>query len=465
MKVLLTVPNSNCAIRDNLGVLSVPLGLGYIASYLRNQGHDLQIHDGLLLRTTDSKFIQLLEDFQPDIVGISGQATPTIQDVYHSANLVKQFDSKVLVVVGGAHVTFQDFQVLNECPEIDVVVRGEGEMTMNKLLVDYASKGHYLNVRGITYRFNSSTIRNPDMPYIQNLDLLPFPAYDLLNLKNYYGPSLPVATMITSRGCPYGCIFCSSSRIVGKKWRGRSPENVVNEIRFLEQNFRVREIEFVDDLFTFNYRRVKAICEQMQSEGCQVGWTCSTRADIMARHPEMATWLKNAGCHTVYVGAESGSQRVLNFLRKGIKVEQVVQTVKTLNKAGLQSIVSFLTGIPGETKKEMQKTIDFACQLNPDIAQFTVCTPYPGTPLYEMANQNGWLAKLKWRDFSVLKPVMNLPGLSKELIKKFLYKAYLKFYTRPKYLWKQLRSGNLPLFKIVMQNIIRFGKDLRAVMR
>ncbi|MFW9831432.1 MAG: B12-binding domain-containing radical SAM protein [Candidatus Thorarchaeota archaeon] len=457
------MPNSSCAIRDNLGVLSVPLGLGYIASYLRNQGHEVQIHDGLLQRTVDTKFLQLLEAFQPDVVGISGQATPTIQDVYHTANLVKQFDSKVLVVVGGAHVTFQDFQVLNKCPEIDVVVRGEGEITMSKLLDDYASKGHYLDVRGITLRLNTSTVRNPDMPYIENLDTLPFPAYDLLNLPNYFGPDLPVATMITSRGCPYGCIFCSSSRIVGKKWRGRSPGNVVNEIRFLEQNFGVREIEFVDDLFTFNYRRVHAICEQMQSDGCQVGWTCSTRADIMARHPEMAKWLKDAGCHTVYVGAESGSQRVLNYLRKGITLKQVMQTVKTLNDAGLRSIVSFVTGIPSETKEEIQTTIDFACQLNPDLAQFTVCTPYPGTPLYEVANENGWLAKLKWRDFSVLKPVMNLPGLSKQIIQNCLYKAYLKFYTRPKYVWKQLRMGNLPLFKVVIQNILRFVKDLRLL--
>ena len=459
MRVLLTVPNSRCAIRDNLGVLSVPLGLGYIASYLQEEDqHDVRIHDSLLHQTPDTHFIRLLEEFQPDVVGISGQATPTIYDVYHMARLVKQYNSDVLVVVGGAHVTFQDFQVLKACQDIDVVVRGEGEITMSKLLSSYAELGHYIDVRGITYRFNSSLIRNPDMPYIRDLDAIPFPAYDLLDLPAYFAPRLKIATMITSRGCPFRCTFCSSSRIVGKKWRGRSAGNVVDEVRFLEIGYGVKEIEFVDDLFTFNHHRVKAICDQMQQDGCEVGWTCSTRADLMAKHPEMAQWLKDAGCHTVYVGVESGSQRVLRLLRKGITLSQIVKTVDVLKAVGLRTIGSFMTGIPGETEKEMQTTVDFACQLDLDLAQFTVCTPYPGTPLYDMVLQKGWMPRWKWRDFSVLRPVMNLPGLTKNTISKYLNKAYLKFYTRPKYLWKQLSLRNFPLFKVVFQNVVRFIK-------
>ncbi|MFW9769216.1 MAG: B12-binding domain-containing radical SAM protein, partial [Candidatus Thorarchaeota archaeon] len=360
----------------------------------------------------------------------------------------------ILVVVGGAHVTFQDEQVLRDCPEIDVVVRGEGEVTMNALLEKIDSAVSHSSVEGTTSRRNGTIVRNPDRPYISNLDSLPFPAYDLLGLQHYFPKGDRFAPMITSRGCPYQCTFCSSSRITGKRWRGRSPANVMEEIQFLQSRYGVRDVTFIDDLFTFDHQRVADICELINREADDITWTCSSRADIMSRHPEMAGWLKKAGCHTVYIGAESGSQRVLNIIKKGIRLNQIVRSVRIAKKVGLQVVLSFILGIPGETEEDMRSTVDFACRLDPDLAQFTICTPYPGTPIYEEAMENDWISTTDWSEFTVIDPVLNLPNLSRQTIKKHLTRAYYKFYSRPCLIWRQIKMKNLDFFKVVFRSIL-----------
>ncbi len=414
----------------------------------------MKIHDGLLRRSNGSDFANILSSFSPDVVGISGQTTPSIHEVYQTAKVVKNHDPSILVVVGGAHVTFQDEEVLRDCPEIDVVVRGEGEVTMNVLLEEINGNHSYHGVAGTTTRADGTIIRNPDRPYIHDLDSLPFPAYDLLGLHQYFPKGDRFAPMITSRGCPYQCTFCSSSRITGKRWRGRSPTNVIQELQFLQDRYGVRDITFIDDLFTFDHRRVSDICSMMNKEADNVTWTCSSRADIMSRHPEMANWLKEAGCHTIYIGAESGSQRILNTIKKGIRLSQIIKSVRLAKKVGLQVVLSFILGIPGETEEDMRSTIDFACRLDPDFAQFTICTPYPGTPMYDEAMENGWISDSDWSKFTVIDPVLNLPELSRTTIKKNLRRAYYKFYSRPCLIWKHIKNRNFEFFRVVFRTIL-----------
>jgi anaerobic magnesium-protoporphyrin IX monomethyl ester cyclase len=453
-RVLLTVPDSKCDIRESFDYTSPPLGLGYIASYLREFGdHEIKIHDGLLQHSKLSDFARTLYSYSPTVVGISGQTTPSIYDVYHTAKLVKHHDPTTLVVVGGAHVTFQDEQVLQECPEIDVVVRGEGEVTMKVLLERYDLQQDYSDIPGTTIRKGSTIIRNPDRPYISNLDDIPLPDYETLNLPKYFPRGKRIAPMITSRGCPYQCTFCSSSRITGKRWRGRSPDNVMEEINLLRQRYGVEDITFIDDLFTFNHRRVRDICSRMNFDADDIGWTCSSRADILTRHPEMTDWLKKAGCHTLYIGAESGSQRILNRVKKGIRLSQIISAVKHAKNAGLETVLSFILGIPGETKEDIHSTIDFACRLDPDLVQFTICTPYPGTPMYDEAIEKNWLSVKDWSKFTVLEPIMDLPGLTRDWIKQQLRRAYYRFYTRPHFIWKQLKLKNLDIFKVAYRSI------------
>jgi len=387
------------------------------------------------------------------VVGISGQTTPSIYDVYHAAKVAKNHNPAILVVVGGAHVTFQDEQVLRECPEIDVVVRGEGEVTMNMLMERISESRSIDDVPGTTVRRGNTTIRNPDMPYIVNLDELPFPDYETLDLPSYFPKGKRIAPMITSRGCPYQCTFCSSSRITGKRWRGRSPENVIQEMQLLVDKYGVQDITFLDDLFTFDHRRVQDICSHMIQDSSDIGWTCSSRADFIAKYPEMTNWLKKAGCHTIYIGAESGSQRILNRIKKGIRVDQIISAVKRAKRVGLEVVLSFILGIPGETKDDIRSTIDFACKLDPDLAQFTICTPYPGTPMYDEAIENNWLSVSDWSKFTVLEPIMDLPGLSKDWVKQQLRRAYYRFYTRPCFIWKHIRMRNFDIFKVAFRSI------------
>jgi radical SAM superfamily enzyme YgiQ (UPF0313 family) len=459
LKVLLVVPYSKCTTRDALDLATPPLGVAYIASYIRKFGnHEVKIHDDLLLRSSDPGLTKTVKDFSPEVVGISGQATPSVYDVYHAARVIKRAAPDALIVAGGAHVTFEDRQVLSDCPEINVIVRGEGEVTMERLLEEYAGNNDFAGVPGITYRLGNSIERNVDAPFIKDLDSLPYPAYDLLDLPRYFVAGHRVATMITSRGCPYNCIFCSSSRIVGKTWRGRTPSNVIGEVQLLEEKYKVQEIEFLDDLFTFDCDRVRRICELLQENHSKVKWTCSTRADILARHPEMVEWLKSGGCNTTYIGAESGSQRILNIIRKGILLDQVKKSVKLVKDAGIHLVLSFVLGIPHETPQEVAATIKMACKLNPDLAQFTVCTPYPGTPLYEEADRNGWLKSNNWKDYSVLSPVMDLPDLPKKVLRKCLSRAYLRFYLRPSFLWKMFREKNVFLLKKTVHSVIAYLK-------
>jgi len=187
------------------------------------------------------------------------------------------------------------------------------------------------------------------------------------------------ATIITSRGCPFSCIFCSSSQLFGKIWRARSPENVIKEIKLLKNKYGVREIEFLDDTFTLNKKRAERICELLIQQNISISWSCSSRVDTI--NQSLIEKLKKAGCHTIYVGVESGSQEILNIIGKGVTLTQIEKAVNLIKKVNLNSFGSFILGIPGETVKTIKKTINFAKRLSPSFVQFSICTPYPGTKL------------------------------------------------------------------------------------
>ncbi|MGD9381830.1 MAG: radical SAM protein [Candidatus Thorarchaeota archaeon] len=453
MRILLAIPYSPNDIRDSLGFVTPPLGIGYIASYLRELGsHEVAIHDGMLHQTNDNEFAELISNQRPDVVGISAQATPAIYDVYRLAAVVKDSDLDCKVVVGGAHASFSDILILKDAPQIDFVVRGEGEHVMLDLL-ERMETGQLEKVKGITYRLNSNINRNPLSPPIEDLDSLPFPAYDLMEMNQYLQGPIRVGTMISSRGCPYRCTFCSSSRSSGKKWRGRSAENVIEEIELLVKRYKIEELEFLDDLFCYDPSRVKQICDSIRIRNFSLGWTCSIRADILSKNPHMAKWLKQAGCRAVYIGVESGNQRVLDMMRKGITLQQVWKSNAIAKWANLERIFSFVLGYPGETIEEAKSTIDIACRLNPEVAQFTICTPYPGTPLFEHAKKEGLLKAKSWRDYSVLAPVMELTSISKRDLKKMLYQAYFRFYLRPSVIWRQIKSNNTYFLGKILEGI------------
>ncbi|MCD6575253.1 radical SAM protein, partial [Candidatus Aerophobetes bacterium] len=250
--------------------------------------------------------------------------------------------------------------------------------------------------------------------------------------------------IMTSRGCPFSCIFCSSSQLFGKIWRARTPENVIEEIKLLKDKYEVKEIEFLDDTFTLNKKRAEKICDLLIEKNLGISWSCSSRVDTI--NEALIEKLKKAGCHTIYVGIESGSQEILDIISKGITLTQAEKTIDLIKKVKLNSFATFIIGIPGETVKTIKKTINFAKKLSPSFVQFTICTPYPGTKLFEMAKEKGWLLTKDWSKYTILDQVMKLPGQVATNLNRWLLRAYLSFYLRPRFIFEQIKRKEFFLF-------------------
>jgi radical SAM superfamily enzyme YgiQ (UPF0313 family) len=462
MKVLLIEPNSKFAIRSALGIGGPPLGLAYLSAYIKKHSdHEVKVLDALTLELAAKDVREEIRAFRPDIVGINVMSTPSVYDAYGYARIAKAVRKGVFVVLGGQHVTFASRETLAECPHVDAVVKGEGEVTFLET-VNRLSEGKSLRgCKGTTYRAGKRILDNLDRKMICNLDTVPFPDYSQLPMDRYRMGGHRFGAIITSRGCPFGCKFCASSRMVGRMYRSRSARNVVEELKVLKGQHGVSEIEFLDDLFTMDPKRVKELCGLIRKERLGISWTCSSRVDILNRNPEIARWLKQAGCHTVYVGAESGCQKSLDAIGKGITLKQTRKAVKILKGAGLNVLASFVLGIPGETKDEMQMTIDFAKELDPDFAQFTICTPFPGTPLYTEMKREGRILARRWSDFTIIKPVMQLSHASFDDVHRMLRKAYVSFYIRPSFIWKNIRYGNFRVLKNIFSAGLNYALNIR----
>jgi anaerobic magnesium-protoporphyrin IX monomethyl ester cyclase len=439
-KAMLILPPSKSAIQSTLGVTGPPLGLGYLASALENNGHEVRVIDSLAMGYDLADVKRAVQKFDPELVGITA-TTPAIYDAYAIARVAKEVNPDCRTILGGPHVTFMAKETLKECPQLDVVVKGEGEQTIAEL----ASGKKLGGIKGIAFRKKGKITENEKRGFVKNLDEIPFPAYHLLPMKKYEMKDIKFSAMVTSRGCPFQCVFCSSSKLCGKIWRGRSPENVLEEIKLLREKYGVREIEFLDDTFTLNKERTKALCALIRKEKVDITWSCSSRVDTI--NEGLARELKEAGCHSIYLGVESGSQRSLNFLKKGINLNQAKKAVTVLKKLKLNTVSTFIIGIPGETVKAIEKTIKFAKKLTPTLAQFTLLTPYPGTEIYDFARKNDLLLTKDWSKYTTLDPVMKLPRFTARKLKGLLRKAYINFYCRPAQILRIFKWGGFSLLK------------------
>jgi radical SAM superfamily enzyme YgiQ (UPF0313 family) len=250
--------------------------------------------------------------------------------------------------------------------------------------------------------------------------------------------------IITSRGCPYRCIFCSKA-VFGKKYRGNSPAYIVDEIRFLKERFGVKEIKFYDDVFTLDRKRVVAICMQLKEQGMDIPWTCETRVNLVDE--ELLRVMRDAGCYMIEYGVESGNQRILNNLKKDISLEQAIKAFKLTHETGIETVAYFMIGSPEETPETIKETIEFAKKLDPDFIQFSTTTPYPGTELYRLAVGEGYLPE-KWDEYvyadlkSIGNAAFETKTMSRQELGEWNKKAYTSFYLRWSYVWKRLRKMN-----------------------
>jgi radical SAM superfamily enzyme YgiQ (UPF0313 family) len=435
-----------------VGVSSPPLGLAYIASVLR-QSHEVKIIDSNILNYTIGDVERELRSFNPDVVGITS-VTPSIYEAYKVAETAKKVREDCIVILGGPHATFMPRQTMEECKYIDIIVRGEGEETAREL-IENIEKGTPLNgVKGITFREKNEIIDTKPRPFIKNIDDIPFPSRNLLPIHLYKFNGVKYTTMLTSRGCPFKCSFCSSSRLFGGYWRGRSSENVIEEMKIVYEEYGIRNIEFIDDTFTLNQERAEKICDEIIKQGWDISWGASSRVDTLSK--KLVEKMKRAGCWIIYLGIESGSQEILDAIGKRITLEQVKKAVKILKDAGIQVLGSFIIGFLQDTTKTIKETIKFAKNLNLDYAQFSILTPYPGTPIFDYAKKNNMLLTENWSKYTAIEPIIKIKEVSEKEIKALFQKAYIAFYLRPRIIIEWLKNKQFSFIKSGIKVVISY---------
>jgi anaerobic magnesium-protoporphyrin IX monomethyl ester cyclase len=441
VRILLVNPKSELPIDTRT---SPPLGLAYLAAVAEKRGDRVRVHDGDI---EDRTLASVLHEFAPDVVGITANTTQ-ITSGWRDAELVKSV-SNACVILGGPHPTILPEESAAK-PFVDVVVRGEGESTWLELLGIWEAGSREPGNRelgnstaGITYRDKSGEIvSTPNRPPIptQELNDMPFPAWHLFSLDRYTnlqptldqvnGRSLPI---LTSRGCPYRCSYCS--QIGPRLWRGRSVESVLAEWRWLVEEQGVSEIGVLDDSFNINRPRVLDLCQQLIDQKLDhVPWIMINGIRANLADEEVLGAMKRAGCIRTAFGVESGNQAILDsVVDKHLKLDQVRAAFKAARAVGMETIGFFIIGLPGESEATMDDTIRFACELDPLVANFSIATPFPGTRMYETVVAKGHILAERWDDFVFFegKARFEMPGLPAELVERKWKEAYRRFYLRP----------------------------------
>jgi anaerobic magnesium-protoporphyrin IX monomethyl ester cyclase len=418
----------------------IPLGLAYLGAVAENAGHQVTVIDCQAEKLTYETFRERIAQTPSDIIGVTATTL-----LYNSAmkliEIAKEALPKAVTVLGGSHGTFWDENALQEYPNLDVVVRREGEQTFVELIDKIQNQSNLDNVLGITYRNVDKIVRNEDRPFIEDLDALPFPAHHLMPLESLKHNGKIIFPLMSSRGCVFWCDFCSTVRMFGRGYRMRSPKNVVDEMQLVHDRYGVDQVTFYDDAFSVDRNRVVKICEELQTRKLHMKWDCGTRVDMVDR--ELMKTMRDAGCFAVWLGVESGSEAILGAMNKRIKLDQTRLAYKTAHQLGLMTIANVVLGFPGETEQTARETIRFVKELNPDDVGFYIATPYPGTPMYELVKKNGWLRVTDFEKYDTAGPTFETPSLSMEKLIELRYKAYQDFYLRPSYVFKMMRKGNV----------------------
>ncbi len=404
-------------------VFTFPSGLCYIAAVLEDDGFDVSVYDmdnvkgqtkgrvKPILSSPNSlddkvykEYLNLLDDLDhplwkevrtmiskqsPDIVGITAMATQ-YGPAQNIAKLAKEFDSDISVIMGGAHPTATP-EVTLKNEDVDIVVRREGEYTFLDLVKTIESKGNLKDVLGITYKEKDGVIHNPDRPLIQNLDDLPIPARHLVLGKENYPPGV-FGKIFASRGCPYNCIFCSPKKTWGKKVRYRSPEKVVDEIRQVYETYVTPTFTFNDADFLVNRKHVSKICDLLIEEGLIINWDCSAKASEIT--DEIIKKMALAGCNSISVGVESGSNKTLEMAKKGVTIEQIEESRRVLKENFIVYCAYYMVGFPWETREDIDEMLSFIRKMDFDFEKVFIVATYPGTELYEMYKDEIWIGDI-----------------------------------------------------------------------
>ena len=447
MEILFINPAPSGTLKAT-GVLFPPLGLLYIAAYAEKEGHQVAVRD-LAIR----KKMEDIDFKKYDIVGISTDTTRHRQ----ALQLAKKAKaSGCMVVMGGPHPSYADEEILST-QRVDFIVRGEGEVTFSELVATLQKNdGTFHSVQGISFFSNGQLVRTPPRPFIENLDSLPLPARHLIHMDDYRRTKFggrDITPLITSRGCPYQCAFCASSHFWGTKVRMRSVESVLKEIGEIYDRYHFNAVAFVDDTFNVSPKRVMELCRVIIDQKLDLWWWNLSRIDLLLRNEEMVKEMVRAGGKAVFIGVESSNPKTLNELKKGIDVEDIVQTVEMLKRNGVEIHASYILGGLHDDVKTIHETIRFAKRLDTNVAQFAILTPYPGTAVYEQVKDRIFKWRSPWSFFDMQHLVFKHDHLSFIRMEWLLLKAHLLYYTRSKKairdIWHHIKKHRLGIGTLV----------------
>jgi radical SAM superfamily enzyme YgiQ (UPF0313 family) len=423
------------------GTLYYPIWLAYAAGVLMKKGHNVLLLDALAKGWNFEETIIKIKEFKPDLLAVDS-STPSIHNDIQFIDEVKKHLPNVKVVLVGTHPSVLPEETFAMSTSIDFIARHEYDYTLRDLATSLENKKDLRKVLGLSYREFGHVYSNPDRPLIENLDELQFVSQvykKFLNISDYrYALARhPMIQIMSSRGCPNMCTFCSLPQtFMGRKFRARTPENFVDEIEWITKNLpEIKEIFIEDDTFTVDKQRILRICDLIDERNLNIVWSVNARADIPF---DVLKRMKETGCRMLIVGYESGSDEVLKNIKKGMTIKLAERFTRNAKRAGLKIFGCFMIGLPGDTKETIKQTFQFAKKLNPDMVFFQQAVPFPGTEFYEWVKSNGFLTSNKWSDWlddqGRLTYLVSYPNLSNNEIRELRDRLMIKFYASPKWI-------------------------------
>jgi radical SAM superfamily enzyme YgiQ (UPF0313 family) len=423
-----------------------PLGLAYIVAVLEKNNIEVEILDDYIDDLGHKGILEKVKELKPDIVGITC-LTPSANEVYTLVKKIKEKNPDITIVLGNVHASYFAENILKE-KIADIIVHFEGEYTLLELVKALENNKDISKVKGISFLKDNKVINTPTRPFIEDLDELPLPAWHRFPIKFYRFPPFvsqekEILPVLSSRGCPSKCIHCSAVKTMGKRFRKRNPKKVVDEIEFLIEKYKVKQIVFLDATFGLQKKHGKEICNELISRNIykKITWACETRPDVVDK--DLLQKMYEAGCRRICYGFESGVQFLLDALEKGFTVEDAKKAAKLTKEAGIKTIGSIIFGTPGETEKTIKQTINFTKNLNLDYVKLHMLTPFPGTPFYENLLKNGKIDKETWKRIGSFNPdsdsVLYVPdGMQKKELIKMQRRATLSLNLHPKMLLRRI---------------------------
>jgi anaerobic magnesium-protoporphyrin IX monomethyl ester cyclase len=448
MRILLVQPNGTEGVKKKYVSLQFPINLGYLAAVLKKEGHVVKMVD---FNITDPSMLSVyINRFKPDVVGITS-FTATIENAKKIVQATRRINPGLVIVLGGVHASALPMETMQSIEELDYLVYGEGEETIRELLQVIEYELDPRTVKGIIYRTKKSIIKNAPRPLITDLDTIPFPDRDLIPMRFYTKQhvsrgfsraELNIIEILTSRGCPNNCIFCSSHINYGRTLRFRSYENIIAEMNECMEKYGTNHFSIEDDTFTINKELVRKLCEFFIEH--KLTWNCNTRVNTVDY--ELLRRMARAGCKKVAFGVESGNPEMLKKIKKGITIQQVEQAVRAAKKAGIRYVeCDFMIGAHvDETKEDVQDTVNLIYRLMPDFVMVSIMCPYPGTEIHNLMVERNFFPKdVQWSNFSFygnLERYERITHMTTPEMALLQHKILKDYYGSAKYIISQLKQ-------------------------